>query len=381
MRVLIAMDSFKGNMSSLDVAGIVEKGIRRVFKSDVYVDKVAIADGGEGTVDAIVNAHGGQFVTAEVTGPLGEKVAARYGIILGKTAIIEMAEASGLYLIPDDRRDPLKTTTFGVGELILDAIGRGCTKIVMGIGGSATNDGGAGMAAALGVRFLTKEGREPGFGGGPLAQLDRIDASGLEQSLAGIEFLVACDVNNPLYGEKGASRVFGPQKGASPEMVEILDKNLEHYAELIKRDLNKDVGSIPGSGAAGGLGGGLMAFCNAKLSKGIDIVLDEININERISHSDVVITGEGRIDGQTAHGKVPVGVAARAKMYGKPVFAIAGFIDKGAELVYEHGIDSVMSSMVGPLSLDEAIKQSPRLIEEASERLFRVIGAFWKPNP
>jgi glycerate 2-kinase len=374
MRVLIAMDSFKGNLKSLDVAGIVEKGIRRVY-SGAVVEKVAIADGGEGTAEAIVESLKGEYIRVPVCDPVGKMIQAEYGIVNRDTAIIEMAAASGLYLVPEDKRNPLLTSTYGTGELILDAISRGCNKIILGIGGSATNDGGIGMAMALGIRFLDQNGKNIGTGGGSLDRLKRIDTSGIHPAVKATVFQVACDVNNPLCGEKGASRVFGPQKGATPQAVELLDKNLLHYAEVIKTDLAMDIVNMPGAGAAGGLGAGLMVFCGATLSRGIDIVLDTVKIEEKIKNADIVITGEGRVDGQTIFGKVPVGIASRAKKYHKPVFAIAGFIDKGAELVYEHGIDAVMSSMVGPLSLDDAIKESPRLIEEASERLFRIIRA------
>ena len=374
MKVLIAMDSFKGNLTSLGVAAIVEQGIKKVF-NDAIVDKVAIADGGEGTVEAVVDCLEGEYVYTEVSDPIGGKVKAKYGIVNGTTAIIEMAEASGLPLVPVEKRNPMLTSCYGTGELIKDAIERGCKKIIMGIGGSATNDGGAGMAAALGVKFIGRDGNEIPIGGAGLENLERIDTSGLDLRIKDVEFIVASDVSNPLCGEKGASRVFGPQKGATEEMVSLLDKNLDHLSKIIKRDIGIDVAEIPGAGAAGGLGAGLMAFCGAKLTKGIDIVLDTIRLEDRIKDVDVVITGEGRVDMQTAFGKVPVGVAARAKKFNKPVFAIAGFAEKGAEIVYDYGIDAVMSSMVGPMSLDEAIVESPRLIEEASERLFRIIKA------
>lgn len=379
MKVLIAMDSFKGNLSSLEVAEVVEDGIRCVDKN-AKVDKVAIADGGEGTTQAIVNCLNGEYVKLEVEGPLKRKVIARYGIVEGKSAIIEMAEASGLFLITDKERNPLKTSTYGTGQLILDALERGCSKIIMGIGGSATNDGGMGMAKALGVKFLDKDGEVIEEGGGSLHKLAKIDLSKLDARLKSIEFIVACDVNNPLCGETGASAVYAMQKGATVEMIHELDNNLSHYADIIKRDTGIDVKEVPGAGAAGGLGAALIAFCGAKLLKGVDIVLDTVNIDERMKNVDIVITGEGRIDAQTANGKVPVGIATRAKKYNKPVFAIAGFIGDGAELVYEHGIDSIMSSMVAPISVEESMKQSRKLIRDASERLFRVIYAVKKCN-
>jgi glycerate kinase len=377
MRVLIATDSFKGSLKSLEAADIIEKGIRRVYGA-AQVEKIAIADGGEGTVEAIVESLKGEYRYAEVSDPIGNKVRARYGIVNGDTAIIEMAEASGLYLVPKDKRNPLTTSTYGTGELIRDALSLGCRKIILGIGGSATNDGGMGMAAALGVKFLDKDGNHLEMGGGFLDRLYKIDISGIIPLVGETEFVAACDVNNPLCGERGASRVFGPQKGASPQMVEILDKSLLHYADIIKKDLAMDVKDVPGAGAAGGLGAGLMVFCRAKLMKGMDIVLDTINIDDRIKEADIVITGEGRLDEQTAYGKVPVGIGLRAKKYDKPVFAVAGSIAKGAELVYQHGIDAAMSAIVAPMTIEEAIRESSRLIEEASERLFRIIRAVEK---
>ncbi|GAU75924.1 glycerate kinase [Fusibacter sp. 3D3] len=374
MRVLIAMDSFKGTFASLEVANIVEKGLKKVYENAI-ADKVLIADGGEGTVDAVVNALNGKYFFVDVLDPLGKKVRAKYGIVNGMTAIIEMAEASGLILMSEEDLNPLVASSYGTGQLILDALNRGCNKIIMGIGGSATNDGGAGMATALGAKLIDSDGNEVASGGGALDQLDYIDISGLDPRIKEVEFIVACDVDNILCGEKGASRVFGPQKGANEEKIRILDQNLNYYAQLIKRDLGMDVGEIPGAGAAGGLGAGLMAFCNANLSKGIDVLLDIVKIDESIEAADIVITGEGRIDKQTAYGKVPVGIAKRAKKFNKPVFAIAGFVDKGAELVYQHGIDAIISSVVAPMTLKAVIEDSPRLIEEASERLFRIIKA------
>jgi glycerate 2-kinase len=377
MKVLIAMDSFKGTFGSLEIAGIVEKGIKKVY-GNAEVNKIAMADGGEGTVRSLVEGLNGEYVRVEVCDPLENRIMAEYGIVNGDTAIMEMAEASGLCLVPEDQRNPLVTSTYGTGELIADAVGKGCRKIILGIGGSATNDGGMGMATALGIRFLDRNENAIGQGGGSLDRLVHIDMSCLNPGIREIEFLVACDVDNPLCGDNGASRVYGLQKGATQKMVEILDQNLSHYAEVIKESLSVDVLDMKGAGAAGGLGAGLVAFCDAKLAKGVDIVLDILNFNEKVKDSDIVITGEGRIDEQTVYGKVPVGVAARAKKYGKPVFAIAGFTAKGAELVYLHGIDAVISSMVGPMSLDEAIMQSPKLIEEAAERLFRIIHAMEK---
>jgi glycerate kinase len=374
MNVLIAMDSFKGNLSSLKVAGVVEEGIRRVYPEAV-VEKAAMADGGEGTVDTLVDYFQGEFVDLIVAGPLGNPVKARYGIVEKNTAIMEMAEASGLSLILASELNPLKTSTFGTGQMIIDALNRGCTKIIMGIGGSATNDGGQGMAAALGTRFLDEHGNEVGLGGMALLDIVDIDLSGLDKRLQSIKFTVACDVDNPLCGEYGASNVFGPQKGATPEMIELLDKGLASYAAVLNEKTGIDIKNIPGSGAAGGLGGGLMAFCHASLGAGIDIVMDTVGIENKIKAADIIITGEGRVDSQTVHGKVPAGIAGRAKKYGKPVFAIAGYAGKGANEVYQCGIDAVISSITAPMNNDEAMKKSVPMIMDAAERLFRTIRA------
>lgn len=372
MKVLIAMDSFKGNLSSLGVAAIVEKGIKRVYE-DAAVDKVAIADGGEGTLESINNTLNGDLVEVMVKGPMGSDVKAKYAIVDGSTAIIEMAEASGLVLVNEKERNPMLASTFGTGQLIIDALNKGCKKLIIAIGGSATNDGGAGMAKALGARFLDSSGNEIPEGVEALQTLHEVDMRAFDKRIANTEFLVACDVTNPLTGESGASKVFGPQKGATDEMIAKLDKSLEYFSEIVKKQFNKDMARVPGAGAAGGLGYGLMAFCGAKLKRGIDLVLDTVKLENRILDVDVVITGEGRLDGQTVFGKVPVGVAGIAKKHGKPVYAIAGFIGEGGQKVYDHGIDAVMSSMVGPLDLDKAIRRSPQLIEEAAERLFRII--------
>lgn len=372
MKILISMDSFKGSNTSLELANIVEKGIRKVYP-EAYINKVIIADGGEGTVKAIVTSLKGDYINVKVKDPLGGLVNARYGIVNGQIAVIEMAEASGLHLVPKDKRNPLKTSTFGTGQLILDALDKGCRKIIIGIGGSATNDGGTGMAEALGVKFYNKNGELFNPNGGNLNTLKEIDVSDMDKRLLNTEFQVACDVSNPLFGIEGASYIFGPQKSADEDMVQILDKNLEYYSNMVKKQLGIDVAKLPGSGAAGGLGYGLVVFCNAKLVKGIDMVLDIVDIEKKMKDIDIVITGEGRIDNQTIYGKVPVGIATRAKKYGKPVYAIAGCLGEGYHLVYNYGIDAVVSSMTYPLTIDESIKQSSKLIEEAAERLFRII--------
>ena len=374
MKVLAAIDSFKGNLSSLEVADVVEKGIRRVYPGAV-VEKLAMADGGEGTARTLTAFFHGATETVTVMGPNGSPVHAKYGIIRGTTAVMEMAEASGITLVKPGRLDPMRATTFGTGQMILDALDRGCRKIVIGIGGSATNDGGEGVAAALGVRFLDREGNDVGLGGGCLRKIADMDLQGLDPRLKDTEFVAACDVDNPLCGENGASAVFGPQKGAAPEMIEMLDRGLAGYAEVIRRRTGRAVADFPGSGAAGGLGAGLIAFCNAKLGRGVDIVMDTVDIDRAIRAADVVITGEGRVDAQTVHGKVPAGVAGRAKKYGKPVFAVTGYAGNGSKAVYQCGIDAVVSSITAPMSNQKAIRNSVPMIEDAAERLFRILRA------
>lgn len=375
MRVLVAMDSFKGTFTSLEAAHIVEKGIKKVYKN-ADVEKVVIADGGEGTVEAIVESLKGEYLYKKVTGPLGDIVNARYGIVHDNTAIIEMAEASGLSLVSAVKRNPLLTTSYGTGELIKDALDHGCRKIILGIGGSATVDGGAGLALALGARLFDKDKNIIEQGGGSLGKIDKIDLSNIDSRILDSELKVACDVNNPLCGENGAANIFGPQKGATPERIETLNANLMHFSIIINKEFKQDLKDVPGIGAAGGLGLSLIAFFKAKLVKGIDTVLDIVRIEERIKNADVVITGEGRIDKQTVCGKVPVGIASRTKKYNKPVFAITGYIEEGAEsIIYEHGIEAIMSSVVAPMELEEVLRNSSRLIENASERLFRIINA------
>jgi len=372
MKVIVAPDSFKGSSTSIAVANAIEKGIKKVFP-DAEVIKIPIADGGEGTVEALVLGAGGTFKEVDVKGPLGETVKARYGVLNNGSAVIEMASASGLPLVPENLRNPLVTTTYGTGELIRAALNEGCKKIIIGIGGSATNDGGIGMAQALGVSFKDSENCELGFGGGQLDKLETIDISGIDPRLKDTEIIVACDVSNPLCGERGASAVYGPQKGATPEMVKQLDSNLRHYAEKIKAQLGMDIADIPGSGAAGGLGAGLIVFCGARLKSGIETVLDEVGIDTHLPTADLVITGEGRIDSQSVYGKVPVGVGQRVKKYNKPVLAIVGGIGQGAQAVYEYGVDGIMSIVNNAMPLSEAMERSSELLEDAAERVMRII--------
>lgn len=375
MKIVIATDSFKENMTSLEVATAIEKGILQVLP-DATCIKVPMADGGEGTVQALVDATCGRIVKKTVVGPLGDPVDAHYGFFgNGHTAVIEMAEASGLPLVPKAKRDPLKTTTYGTGQLILDAIESGATEIIIGIGGSSTNDAGSGMAQALGVRYLDRDGKvldQTGCGG-MLDRIAKIDVTGLDKRLRNVEIQVACDVDNPLCGERGASAVFGPQKGATPEMVKILDSNLGYFADLIRATLGTDVKKLPGAGASGGLGAGLVAFCGATLKSGIDIVVEATGLEKVLEGAHLAITGEGKVDFQTAFGKTPSGVARAAKKTNTPVVAIGGALADDARGVFEHGIDGLESAAARDMSLDEAIKNSRMHLQFAGERLARLL--------
>lgn len=352
-KIIISPDSFKGTMSSIEVCNIIEQGIENIFP-DTEVIKIPIADGGEGTVDAFLTAIGGEKIKTKVKGPLFEEVEAFYGILPDKeTAVIEMAAASGITLV-EDKKSPLLTTTYGTGQLILDALNKGCSKIIIGVGGSATNDGGIGMAAALGVKFLDKENEDIDLNGRGLEKLERIDISGIDKRVKECSIVAACDVDNPLYGSTGAAYVFAPQKGADKRMVKILDENLKNLAGIVRRDLDMDVQNIPGSGAAGGLGAGLVAFAGAKLQPGIKIVLDVVKYDEIISNADLIITGEGKIDGQSLRGKVPVGIAEKALKYHIPVIAIVGAVGDEAEKVYEKGITSIFSTNLQPIPFEQA---------------------------
>jgi len=372
VKIVIAPDGFKGNLSALQVARAIDKGIRRVVP-DALTTLKPMADGGEGTVQAMVDATGGKVMTTEVTDPLGGRVSAHWGLLSDKvTGVIEMASASGLPLVPPEKRNPLLTTTYGTGELILAALESGCRKLIIGIGGSATNDGGAGMAQALGARLLDSTGAELPFGGAALANLEHIDVTNLDSRLADCEVLIASDVSNPLCGAHGASAVYGPQKGATPEMVTQLDAALAHYADVIQRDLGIKVKDVSGAGAAGGLGAGLIVFLKAELIPGIDIVIQATNLVEHLKDADLVFTGEGRLDSQTARGKVPTGVAKRAKEFGLPVIAIAGEILDDYHVVYEHGIDAVLSIAPGPISLSQSMAKAEKLITDTAERAIRL---------
>ena len=374
MKIVVAPDSFKGSVSALEAANAMEQGIRRVFP-DAIIDKIPMADGGEGTVQSLVDATGGHIQTHRVVAPLENEVDAQFGILAGgETAVIEMASASGLTLVPIDKRNPLRTTTYGTGQLIHAALEAGCRRLIIGIGGSATNDGGVGMAEALGVRLLDADGKQIPRGGAGLGQLASIDITELHPAIAETETVVACDVNNPLTGPNGASHVYGPQKGATPEMIETLDGHLAHFDSVLTRTLGKSFNDVPGAGAAGGLGAGLMAFLNAELQLGVDIMIDAVNLEERVKGASIVFTGEGQLDFQTAFGKTPVGVAKVAKAHNIPVIAIAGGIAEGAEAVYEAGIDAMLGIVQEPMSLDDAVEDAARLIANTAEQAARLVA-------
>jgi glycerate kinase len=373
MRLVIAPDSFKESLSAPDVAREIEAGFQEIFPDWTYV-KVPVADGGEGTVEALIAATGGHLETREVCGPLGDPVEAFFGVTGdGKTAVIEIAAAAGLMLLTPDRRDPTRATSFGVGQLIRAALDLGVRHLIIGLGGSATNDGGAGMAQALGARLLDGNGQELARGGGALGTLARIDISCIDPRLAACIVEVACDVDNPLVGPLGASAIFGPQKGASPQMVGLLDDGLRHYAGLIAQELGIEIADTPGAGAAGGLGGALVAFCGGRLRSGVDIVTDVVELDAAIAMADLVITGEGRIDGQTIHGKTPIGVARIAKRHGKPVIALAGMVGAGAEQVVPHGIGAMFSVVQGACSLSEALAGAAGNVRQSARNVAAVL--------
>jgi len=376
MKIVLAPDSFKGNMTSQQVASALEKGIKRVIPNANCI-KVPMADGGEGTVQSLFEATGGKFIRKRVKGPAGRLVSARYGILAdGKTAVIEMAEASGLPNVEGTmNKNPMKTTTYGTGQLMMDAINKGVSHIILGLGGSATLDGGAGMAQALGIRFLDKRGcelKELGAGG-MLNKVASIDMSGMDTRMKKAKVTVASDVENPLCGKKGAAYVFGPQKGATPVMVKNLDENLKHFAGIIKKELRKDVMKLKGAGAAGGLGAGLVAFTGAKLKSGVDIVVEATGLEKHLKGADLCITGEGRVDFQTAFGKTPSGVAKAARKQKVQTIAIGGALTDDARGVFEHGIDGLASACARDMSLQEAMSNSRAHLANSAERVIRLV--------
>ncbi|MBU3196603.1 glycerate kinase [Clostridium algidicarnis] len=375
MKFVLAPDSFKESMSAKSVAKAMERGIKKVMP-DAECIHVPMADGGEGTVQSLIDATEGKLYEIDVKGPLLNTVKAEFAMLGdGKTAVIEMASASGIQLVKKEERNPLYTTTYGTGQIIKAALDRGATNIVIGIGGSATNDGGAGMIQALGARLLDKDLNELPYGGGCLINLQSIDLKGLDPRLKNVTVEVACDVNNPLIGPKGASYIFGPQKGATKDMVEVLDKSLTHYANIIKTLLNKDIAKVPGAGAAGGLGAGLMAFLDARLLKGVDIVIKHTCLEEKMEGADYVFTGEGSIDDQTIFGKTPIGVSKTALKHNIPVVAFAGKVCcKEREKLYKEGITAIIGIVPGIVTLKEALENGEENIERATESVVRLIS-------
>lgn len=377
MKVVICPDSFKGSLSSIEVAQAVARGLARSIPvGDLETVLIPVADGGEGTVDALLLAAGGDKHYLKVHDPLMREIEACYGLLAdGQTAVVEMAAASGLYLLSEDERNTMLTSTYGTGELILEAIRAGVSKIVIGIGGSATNDGGAGSMSALGARFLDGSGRDLPPGGAALALLDRIDMSGFIRLPDQIKIEVACDVTNPLCGSQGASAVYGPQKGATPRTVDELDSALANFARVIKQDLGKEIIDLPGAGAAGGLGAGLSAFLNAQLRSVIDIVLDSARFDEHIQDAALVITGEGQIDAQTANGKTIAGILKRAIKANVPVVAIAGSLSDHLGPLYDMGLTAAFGITSGPMTLDYAMENAACLIEGVCESIMRLFVA------
>lgn len=377
MKIVIAIDSFKGSLSSIDAGEITASAIRDIENADVKI--FPLADGGEGTVDALTGGLGGRIISTEVTGPLGDKIQSRYGFIPAtKTAVIEMADAAGITLVPADKRNPLYTTTYGLGELILQAADNGCREFIIGIGGSATNDCGLGMLTALGVKFFDAQGKAVGIYGGDLKDVATVDISNFNSILRECKFRIACDVTNPLYGEKGCSAVYGPQKGATPEIVRDMDGYIKNFADTVERQLKLIGAEMPGAGAAGGLGYAFHTFLNGKLEPGIDLVLDAIKIADALKTADFVITGEGRLDFQTAMGKAPVGVAKLAKKINPAVkvIAVCGAATPEAVEVNSNGIDAYFPILHAVTSLDEAMKfETAKLnLYQTVTQIFRLIN-------
>lgn len=372
-KIVVATDSFKNSASAFEVCDAIERGIRRVVdNADLEVCKVPISDGGEGTLEILTRQLGGHLEEVQVTGPLGQPVKARYGRLKEGVALIEMAEASGLELLNDNERNPFKTTTYGTGELIRAALDAGARKIIVGLGGSATNDGGAGMAQALGVSLQDDQGHEIGFGADSLRRLASVSLHHLDERICESEFIVLSDVNNPLTGPMGASHVYAEQKGATKEELPQLDEILVHYGQLVSQSLGQDFTKEAGAGAAGGTGFGLLSFFKARMYPGIQVILELLDLDEQIRYADLLITGEGRMDHQTAHGKAPYGVTQIAKKYGVPVIAIVGSAT-AYEAIYQSGIDLVVDIINEPMTLHEAMLRAQDLIEDAAANAMRAL--------
>lgn len=372
MNILIAPDSFKESLSATEVCRFIKSGIKNsLFKTNII--SIPLSDGGEGFVQSIIDATNGHIIKVKAHDPLMRSIDAEYGILNdNETAIIEMSKVSGLELLSSKEKNPWITTTYGTGELIRDALDKACKKLIIGIGGSATNDGGAGMIEALGGKLLTADGKQIEKGGGGLQQLATINLTNLDKRLSECKVLIACDVTNPLLGKNGASFVFARQKGANSEMIKLLEENLSHYANIIKQEIGKDISDEPGAGAAGGIGAGLMAFLNADLKPGFDIVRNILNLDKYVKQADLIFTAEGKVDFQTQFGKTPFGVAQIAKKYNKPVICLAGSIGEGAEVLYNKGVSSIFSIISKPMSIDEAISNASLLLEETAERVMRL---------
>ena len=369
MKIVLAPDSFKGSLSAIEVVEAIKKGILSV-DSSISICEAPMADGGEGLTDNIVKLYNGKIEYMEVTGPAYRPVKAKYGVLKGNICIIEVAETSGITLLSDNELNPLKTTTLGLGELIKGALDKGYRSFIIGLGGSGTNDGGAGMAAALGYRLLDSDGKDIAYGGGALESLDKIIAENADTRIFESEFTIACDVQNPLCGRNGASRIFGPQKGADENAVEILDRNLKKFSNIIQKCIGKDVADVPGAGAAGGLGAGTIAFLNGKLTEGITIMTSLAELDNKISNADLVFTGEGKCDSQTLNGKTPIGVAKIAKKYGVPVILLAGIIDKGAEALYQNGVTNMYCIKPEDVTVEYSLTHAKELIEKVSAEAY-----------
>tara|TARA_B100000686_G_C16748160_1_gene950773 strand:- start:343 stop:1497 length:1155 start_codon:yes stop_codon:yes gene_type:complete len=373
-KILIAPDGFKESLKAIEVAKSMEIGVKKVWPK-IETKLLPVADGGDGTMETIIGQSNGKIYNSMVTDPLGRKIVAEWGGIESKNiAVIEIAKSSGLSLLTEEERNPLITSTRGAGQLIKEALDLGYKEIIIGVGGSATNDGGIGMLSELGVKFYNSEKKEIGDGGNALIDLEYIDTSKLDNRIKNTSIIVACDVSNPLCGPKGASAIFGPQKGATPQMVSKLDKALMNYAKIIKKDLGIDIINYPGSGASGGLGAAFMAFFGARLRLGADIVLDLLDIDTQLKDSNLVIVGEGQFDRSTIFNKAPISVAHRAKSIGIPVLGIAGSLGAGFNEIHNHGIDSMFSLVNRPMSMNDAVSNSKRLIEIATEQACRAIN-------
>ena len=374
MKFLFASDSFKGTLSSKRTAALLAQAASEIFPGCEY-SSIEVADGGEGTTDAVLSAVNGEKIAVSVHGPLWEEISAYYGKLDDRRAVMEMAAASGLPLVPSEQRDPRKTTSYGTGEMIADALGKGFRDISIAIGGSATNDGGIGCMRALGVRFLDENGQELSGCGADLAEIRSIDVSGLDPRVKECKFTVMCDVTNPLCGEKGATHTFGKQKGGTPEILEELEKGMCNYRDILKNQFGVNMDEVPGAGAAGGLGAALMVFLNGTLKLGIETVLDLVEFDRKLEGVSLVVTGEGSTDWQSVFGKVMQGVGVHCRKAGIPAVAVVGSMGKGAEDIFDYGIESILTTVNAVMPLDEALGRAEELYLQAARRMFRMLRA------